>query len=274
MSKRRKKTDGPASSKVETALVICLSLLAVILACAIGAVLLNRNSGNQDRPQAADDPNDTAVVQTDPTSGLENPDHMASEPPRENVELPDNLPYLLADNRLVIESLYQYSGLNPDCYWQDGTNIGAIVLLNRSEKYVDSITLKITLSDGTVLNFAASDVPGGSTFWLHDTANTAYDGSAVIMDVEYELNYDSGWRALDSNVQLAVEGTTVNVTNQSAEALQNVEVICHNELEGIYFGGASFVYKLDSVAPGETAQVLAEDCILGSAGVVAVNYAN
>lgn len=71
----------------------------------------------------------------------------------EQITIDSQLPYMLEDGKLEISSVFQYTGLNVDKNWEDGTDIGAVVLVNRSEEYLKSLDLTLTMSDGTEFQF-------------------------------------------------------------------------------------------------------------------------
>lgn len=258
-----KRKQAPASKKIWV--VPLLLALGVVIALAGLAVFSGKNSeSNVLNATQAYSANMEASV----------PESAEETIATETTEPDDNLPYTLADGKIIIDSVFQYSGANPDCAWEEGSDIGAVVLRNVSDEYLELVNLDVTMSDGVVLQFTVSDVPAGGTVWAFECNNTCYDAVSIISDVQYETEFLSGTGLVPDQVTLSVSGIDVKLTNVSETDLQGIEVHCRTTLDQVYFGGKSYVYSVETIAAGAEASVVAFDCFLGEAEVTLVDYAD
>ena len=184
------------------------------------------------------------------------------------------LPYDFEKGSLEITSLFQYSGYNPDCGWTEGADMGAVVLTNKSEKYLETLSLTVTMTDGVVLSFRIADIPAGKTVWAFDTDNRTYDSAAAVTDVQYEAVFREDTGLAPETVTVSADAMAITLTNISGQSLENLEVRCHGVLDDGYFGGMSYSYPVETLPAGESTVVLAEDCVLGEAEAALVDYAS
>lgn len=187
----------------------------------------------------------------------------ANEPPKE-VEFP----IMLEKDQLEVNSVFQYTGANPDCEWQEGENIGALTLINHSERYLKSAELKVKLSNGETLHFTVTDIPTGKTAWLFEVENGVFplDEYCVSVDAKAKYTKDTGLEGVTAEAT----GPQVTLTNTTGEDLENLTVWCHTLFNDAYFGGTVHSYPVERISKGDTAELMAVDCILGDAEVVRV----
>lgn len=265
MKKQKRRSSGPGNGKALIPVVILLAVLAAVLVCLMVYTL--KDGGNTGQPGVTTLPPQTTVPQA-PTA----PPVMPTLPP-ETTQPDDKLPYSLEDGKLEIESLFQYTGLNPDCYWEEGSNTGAVVLHNRSEEYLESLEMTITMTDGVQLQFRIYDIPAGQTVWAYEAENTAYDADTIIDNVICTAVFREDNGLTPEQVTVSVNMMDVTLTNVSGEELSNLEVRCHNMVDGILFGGTAYVYPIENLISGGTVTVTAFDCFLGDAAVSIVDFA-
>lgn len=169
--------------------------------------------------------------------------------------------------------MFQYTGANPDCQWQEGEDIGAMVLVNRSERYLRSAELKAGLSNGECLRFLVSDIPPGQTVWVFEAGNGIYPVSESCVSVEGNAEFSDDAGVFPGKVTARAEGMTLTLTNTTEERLEKLTVRCHILFNEVYFGGITYSYPLESIPVGESAAVVAEDCIMGEAAAVWIGSA-
>lgn len=179
-------------------------------------------------------------------------------------------PVSLENGALELTLLFQYSGINPDCGFQEGSNIAAIELSNTSASYLAQADLALTLADGTVLNFAVTEVPAGRTVMAFCTDNLSVSASPVVTDIACTAKFADPDVSAGGKLTTSVEGVTVTVTNTSGEDLNNIVVYCRNLFDQDFFGGVTYQYTINELPAGESTTVEAWDCILGIAEVVRV----
>lgn len=189
--------------------------------------------------------------------------------PMEEAEKPKlEFPYTFEENKLRINSLFLYSGANPDNDWEEGTDIGAIELVNISEKHLISLDLTVTLGDGTELNFRAEEIPAGQTVLMFSPENAAaYDVSGV-ENLKCQAVFAETKSLIPDEVTAEAEGTNVTLTNCTDSELSDLTLWCHSMMADSYFGGQAFAYPVEAIAPGESVVVDAADCFLGETAAV------
>lgn len=258
MNKNRKSL--PPKNGIVILAIIVLAALAILLCW----MFINTLHTDDDRtgPQAQT---------TAPTEMLEVTEETDPSPTKETYDEPTwntkkeiPYPYLLDDGKLQIESVFQYTGLNPDSGWSDGTDIGAIALKNTSDAYLECAEIRLLLSDGSELQFMIYDIPPEAEVWAFELDNKVCKPNAYVIEVQTETRYADESRVLTSEqVQISYSGTQVTLKNELEEDLRDFEVRCHNIYNGIYFGGISYVYNIEFLHMGETTEIYALDCFLG-----------
>lgn len=181
-----------------------------------------------------------------------------------------SFPCELEDGALSIDSLFRADGLNPDCGDEEGSNTAAIILRNVSEEYLSEAKVTMTLSDGTTVNFLITDLPAGKTSMAFSTENISLPADASCINVSCESVFDAEASMETDKVSLNVDGMMITLTNISGTELNEVVVYCHSILSPDYFGGITYKYVVNNLAPGADATVNAIDCIIGMAEVVRV----
>lgn len=255
-----------AKQKGKSRLVSVLSVLAaLLLICLIGMVIFRKG---------ADDPQNLSDAQERPRSEetsavTEEPSDAAAE---KSAAL--ELPYVFENGSLEIASLFQYSGLNPDCGWSEGTDVGAVVLTNRSDRYLEGLNLTVSLTDGTAMSFSIADIPSGKTVWAFETGNQGLNASAALAEVQCSAAFREDSGLIPESVAVRADGMEITLTNLSPEELTGLAVRCHSILDDTYFGGTSYTYPVETIPAGGSTVVFAEDCFLGQTEAAFVNYAN
>lgn len=181
-----------------------------------------------------------------------------------------DFPLLVDDGRLEINSLFPFSGINPDCNNQDGTDIASIVLKNTTDTYLTEAKLTLTLADGTQLNFTVTDLPAGTSVMAFSTENLSLSANAVCVSAVCEASFDETAVTESNQVSAYTSGTVVTVINNSGQDLSQIVVYCRSLLDEDYFGGVTYAYTINDLPAGESTTVEAKDCILGMAEVVRV----
>lgn len=203
----------------------------------------------------------------EPTQALEQPRAAATQPytgPR--IEFPCGL----AEGQLEIGSLFQFSGINPDCGKQEGENIAAIRLRNVSDSFLARGELTLTLSEGTVLNFEVTDLPAGGSAMVFSSRNQLLPVGAICAEVFWEGEFGEPDNALMEMLAVSAQDVTVTVTNLLDRDLHNLVVYCRSRFGDDYFGGVTYMYTIEELPAGGTANVEAWDCIPGTAEVVRI----
>ena len=180
-------------------------------------------------------------------------------------------PYVVEDGNLQVDSLFQYSGINPDCDGEMGDDIAALQVTNLSDRFVELAELTATLLDGTGLNFVITNVPAGQTVLAFAVDNAAYPDMTVLCDtVTCSAVYGDAAPVMADTIAVDVQETTVTLTNMGSTDLTNLAVGCHCLFDGAYFGGVTYNYAVDCITAGSSVTIQADDCYLGQADVVCI----
>lgn len=180
-------------------------------------------------------------------------------------------PYELEDGKLKITSLFTSSVPNPDCDFEEGTDIASVELQNQSDEYLKSADITLTMEDGVRVVFQISDIPAGGKVWAFDKQNTdiAPDGRCV--DVQCKAVFEDGGTQWQQQFQTETENMmTVKVTNLTGHEQKKLKVLVHCLMEDTYFGGSSYEYEIETLPADGSVTVEAADCYLGDAAVVLV----
>lgn len=180
-------------------------------------------------------------------------------------------PYSLEDGKIEVTSLFQYSGVNPDCNDESGEDIASLEIVNKSEQHLANAEFTVQLEDGTKIPFAVTDVPAGQTVWAYAADNSSYDMSAACTSIVCEAEFEDETALMEDKLTIEVQETAVTLTNISGEELTNLNVNCHCLFEEAYFGGLTYIYPVESIPAGESITLQAEECYLGEAAVVRVS---
>lgn len=254
MSRRKPKYAKQKESGLVPALIV-IAVLAIIAAVVVLALVGRASAVKQ--PASPDVVTPTETGRPAETAGA---------------SMDVSFPYALEDDGLELTSLFQYTGMNPDCGWAEGTDVGAVILKNETGRYLETLNLTVIMADGTALSFTASDIPHGKTVQVFERENTACDDTAEAAEIRCETTYRDGNGLVPDKVKAAAEGTNVTLTNVSGETLTGLAVRCHNVLDGVYFGGTSYTYPVAEIAADGSAAVAAVDCVLGDVGIARVDY--
>lgn len=215
---------------------------------------------------------DTTAVQSEttqqPAPQPEEPAQEMETPPAEEnpsaVSGELSFPGELRDGELRAEALFQYTGMNPDCGDQMGTDIGALEVTNISGRHLRSLRITARLSGGTVLTFAGEDIPAGMTAWLFDRNNTAVGEGETCQELVCEAEFASG-PPMPETLSVSAAGAELTITNRGAQALRGMNVTYHCLFDGIIFGGVTYTHPLDDLPAGESTRLNIEECYLGEA---------
>lgn len=242
-------------------------LLIVVIVVLLGIVIAINQGGHEQEPSTEQtDENETVDdVQTAETNEEE------TEP---SVETDTGLefPYLLDDDKIQIDSLFQYSGINMDAQNEECEDVASLQLKNNSDQYLEKAEISVELTDGTAFSFEVEDVPASKSVMAFDTANTVYDGKTGVALIDAATTYSSDAGLKETDVKIISDDNGVQMENISGNALANLKIKYHCVMDDMYFGGISSETEVAGLAAGETTTVDTSESILGDAEVVSITY--
>ena len=176
-------------------------------------------------------------------------------------------PYELAEGKLQAASLFQYSGLNPDCNNEEGEDIAALEIVNQSDEFCRSAEIQVVMQDGTELAFKAENIPAGKKIWVFESNNQSIGQNDACKEIQDTSEFGEASFVKDQ-VTASVEDTTITIENLTGEEITDLTVRCHCLFEDTYFGGVTYSYPTGRIPAGGQVTVDAADCYMGSAEVV------
>ena len=176
-------------------------------------------------------------------------------------------PYEFADGKLKVDSLFQYSGLNPDCNNEEGEDIAALEIVNQSDEFCKSAEIEVVMQDGTELVFKAEDIPAGKKIWVFESDNQSVGQDETCEEIRDTSEFGDVSLAEDQ-VAVSAQDTMITIENLTGEEITDLTVGCHCLFEDTYFGGATYSYPTGTISAGGQVTVDAADCYMGTAEVV------
>lgn len=169
-----------------------------------------------------------------------------------------------------MDSLFQFTGTNPDCNNEECEDTGAIQLKNCSEKYLQYADIKVELSDETKLEFHVEDIPSEQSVLAFEVKNQSYDGQAKIIKITAKTSYMENASRKEDAVSIAGDVSGIHITNISSEELKNMVIKYHCYMDDIFFGGTAYEGFVESLAAGEEIVLETPECYLGEATVTQI----
>lgn len=278
MGKYENKT--PASSRAQTqkkrqkktgtqiVLVVVLSVfLAALLMMFVVPQMLYRLSGQESDPELDVTEDIAATEDTESTEEAAGTEETLPQIAYSQEDVLD-FPAKLEDTKLEIESLFSFSGINPDSGNQEGDDLATIMLKNTSEAYLEQAVIRATLLDGTECTFVVTDLPAGKSTMAFATGNEALaqEVSCVALSCEASFTELEPWDQLS----VSTVGTTVTLQNNSGEDITNIDVYCRDVFGESYFGGITYKHTISSLPANQSATVDVTDSLLGMVEVVRI----
>lgn len=249
--KRRKKRNARKSGIKTIAVVLGVLILVAALVLFVMPQVLYRLSDDADVESAEQTDAAAAEITEALVPGVEYP-----------VEL--------EDGRLVLEDLFQFEGMNPDCGMETGGSIASVTVHNASEAFLTEARLLLELADGKVMEFMVTDLPAGKKAMAFALDNTQLTERSVCVAVSSSAKWEDQAGTMPQGISVFADGTTLTVTNNTAQEIPALTVSCRDPFDETYFGGKAQKYIISNIPANGTATVEAQDSILGLPEVVRV----
>lgn len=260
--KRKKKKLSPWLSGILAVFIVFL--MAVVL-----IVLFPETQHQNEQENSKEEKNEisqTGVTQEEAESEI---DQEESEVENETI-VGLKFPYSLPESDLVITSVFQYDGLNPDCENQEGNEIAAITVKNISDTYLSSAEINLISNSGEEFCFVLTDLPANKEVMVFSNENKSSKIGDVYVGVECGTVFDTEASMNDDRIAVSVNGVHITLQNNTDEDISEIDVYCRSSLGDQYFGGITYSYTINDLPAYGTAELDAVDCILGLAEVVRI----
>lgn len=177
-------------------------------------------------------------------------------------------PVELEEGALEIESLFPFSGINPDADMQETEDVASITLKNTSNRYLKTAAITAILGDGTECIFTVTDLPAGASVIAFATSNESLTQDAFCVGISSDVVFED----IQSWDQLSVSmvGMTVTLQNISDEDFSQIDVYCRDVFGESYFGGITYKYTINELSAGQSATIEVTDSLLGLIDVVRI----
>ena len=239
-------------------------ILAIVIILGI-VIAVNQSSSKQESSTEKSEENEETSKVTEAAED-------AAEEDAEETDEGLAFPYLLEEEQIQVDSLFQYSGINPDAENAECEDVAAIQMKNNSEQYLESAEVSVELSDGTAYSFVVQDIPAGKSVIAFESGNTSYDGKTGVAFIEAKTSYSSEAGVKEDEVKVTSDDNGVQISNISGDAIGTMKVKYHCVMDDMYFGGISSETEVDGLAAGESTAVDTSESILGDADVVSIIY--
>lgn len=239
-------------------------ILAIVVILGV-VIAVNQSSSKQESSTEKSEENEVASKVTE---AAEDDAEEDSEETNEGLAFP----YLLEEEQIQVDSLFQYSGINPDAENAECEDVAAIQMKNNSEQYLESAKVSIELTDGTAYSFVVQDIPAGKSVIAFESGNTSYDGKTGVAFIEAKTAYSSEEGVKEDEVKVTSDDNGVQISNISGDTIGTMKVKYHCVMDDMYFGGISSETEVDGLAAGESTAVDTSESILGDADVVSITY--
>lgn len=183
-----------------------------------------------------------------------------------NLSLPTEL-----ECGLTVNSMFTYSGFNPDFNGEEGADIGTLEVINTSGKYLERAKIQVCLTDGQIYSFLLEDIPVDSTVYAFNLENISYNDERSVQKIEADASYLEEDDSLEDQILVSVSAMDITLQNQGDDSLKNVTVTYHNVLDGILFGGLSYEQTVEEIEGDSEVTIFAAECWIGQAEVVHIN---
>lgn len=267
----KKKNTKKRTGKMIALVVLCL-ILAVELWVFVVPQMLYKQQGDAAFPDAEVTESPEVIPEATewaPTEA-ETEEAAAQETQPVNTGSVLDFPVLLEDGKLEIESLFRFDGINPDCGNAEQDDIVTVMIRNVSEIFLTEAEITLEMADGKTVKLAVTNLPAGKTAMVFSADNVSAKENVGCVDVTCEALWAETVVALPEEVAVSVDGVTITLENQTKNDIPELILYCHSLLDEDYFGGISYVYKVENLPAGETVTVEAPECIMGLAEVARI----
>lgn len=266
---RKRKKKAPVVVLIVLVLLILIGALVVFV---MPGVLFRINEDKVDEQPNIHEPT-VSVPEQEESESSEEVSTVEEEESSEESEPIDALefPMKTEDGSLLIDKVFQYSGINPDCDNQEGTDVAAIAVTNLSGTYLQEANVEVTSNSGDAIKFVVTDLPAGKSLIAFAVDNISVNNDSFYTDIQFETVFDPQASLNEEKITAAVEGTKITLQNNTDAEIETIDVYCHSTLGDQLFGGITYKYSVSNLPANGTAELEAADCFLGLTEVVRIS---
>lgn len=136
-------------------------------------------------------------------------------------------------------------------------NVAAMLVTNTTDRYLDIGMLYYSI-DGKDAIFIVTGLPAGESAWVMEATQLTVTNSSTFTFVDMVTSFRDDVVAQSGEVSITVNGNMLTATNNTSRTLNSVCVYYKSvHTDGNYFGGITYLVDFGTLAPGESAEVLA-----------------
>ena len=121
-----------------------------------------------------------------------------------------------------VDSVFQFSGFNPDNGNEEGENIAALEVTNHSDQQLVAAEISVSLTDDRKFTFEVADVPAGQSVLVFEKENQTYELNDICTEITDTAEFGDSAVRMEDRISIQVEETTVTLTNHSEEELNHL----------------------------------------------------
>lgn len=136
-------------------------------------------------------------------------------------------------------------------------NVAAMLVTNNTDRYLDIGMLYYSI-DGEDAMFIVTGLPAGESAWVMEATQLTVTGDSEFKLLDSVSAFRDGVVSETGDVTVTADGNMLTATNNTARTLDSVCVYYKTlHTDGNYFGGITYMVDFGTLAPGESAEVLA-----------------
>ena len=271
--------------KVKQVLLIILTALLVVLLILLAVLKFSENRVPEELQTQTEQTEPPTEIQTQPTET-----EAATEPPVTETDPPETQPPEteapptetsppavikpkpsapkptqppieedeIASGDITCEDFALFSGQ----YVEDGrdelvTNVAAILVKNKSDRFLDFATLSFDI-DGKTATFIVTGLPAGRSAWVMEATRMTATHDSTFTYLECVSSFRDDVIVKTDKVTITADGNMLTAANNSQQTMNNVCVYYRTvHSDGNFFGGITYVVDFGTLEPGQSAETLA-----------------
>lgn len=179
----------------------------------------------------------------------------------------------VSSNDLLVSDFSLFSGQYPE----DGRdelveNVAAILVTNRSDRFLDVATLTYDI-DGKTATFVVTGLPPGRSAWVMEASKLKASHSSKFVFIDSVTSYRDDVVAETDRVSVTAKGNMLTAVNNTGQVLENVTVYYRSvHTDGNFFGGITYLVSFGTIGPGQSVETMAGHFDEDSSEIVRIGW--
>lgn len=220
-------------------------------------------------PQGGDQPTTEPQGTQEPVTGPEGTDVPVTPPQtlRPEPQQPEKKELLVCERTASFNGEFVEDGSNAPV-----ENVAALLVTNTSEQFLNLGQLNYRI-DGKEAKFLVRGLPAGESAWVLEASGTTVTADSVFEKGSVTTSFHADALTFVPGLEIASDGTTLQVTNTTEAAMENVTLYYKvRHTDGNYLGGIAYMVSFGTLEPGQSAQSIAGHFKEGWTDIVRISY--